>query len=104
MPMIREMNSQRRTEVDFQKVLRFWSDWKRKPRKPLIEVSRLVGILFFLTPLLSVIFGAEMIIGAESEVTPTRRLIGVLLVILGLPFLYLDWIYLRRPVKRERQT
>jgi hypothetical protein len=84
-----------------ERIRHWWSGWKQKPRRPLIELDRNVGLVFNLIPLLFVIFGGEMALGLDGEGGLKRRFVGVLLVVIGVPFLYLDWVYIRRPVERD---
>ena len=76
-----------------------WSGWKQKPRRSLIELDRLVGLVFNLIPLMLIVYGAGFVLGLDGEGGLKHRSVGVLLVLIGLPFLYLDWVYIRRPVE-----
>jgi hypothetical protein len=86
--------------VDAERARRLWSAWKVKPRASLVDLGRLEFMLFALIPLLAVVFGAETVVGIGDDAPLIGRLGGALAVLLGLPFLYLDWVYVRRPVRR----
>jgi hypothetical protein len=75
--------------------------WGRKPRRSLARTQGVLILWAVLAPFLLIVDGAELILGLVYPASLASHVMGLPLFAAGVLVVYLDVVYLRRPVRAK---
>lgn len=73
--------------------------WGRKPRRSLARTQGVLILWAVLAPFLLIVDGAELLLGLVYPASLGSHVMGLPLLAAGVLVVYLDLVYLRRPVR-----